>query len=147
MSFTLPDLPYPHDALQPFMSRETLEFHHDKHHKAYVDNGNKLLQGSEFEGKSLEEIVKGSHGVNQGLFNNAGQHRAPGRRHGARDHHGPAALDHDDSVTLDECRQTGGDHRERYAIQRDDHEFPVTQLSISVRRDSIALSSFCNRGR
>jgi Fe-Mn family superoxide dismutase len=74
MAFELPDLPYPHDALQPFMSKETLEFHHDKHHKAYVDNGNKLLQGSEFEGKSLEEVVKSSFGANQALFNNAGQH-------------------------------------------------------------------------
>ncbi len=43
MAFTLPDLPYSYDALAPYMSRETLEYHHDKHHKAYVDNGNKLL--------------------------------------------------------------------------------------------------------
>jgi Fe-Mn family superoxide dismutase len=62
MSFTLPELPYSYDALAPYMSRETLEYHHDKHHKAYVDNGNKLLAGSGLEGKSLEEIVKGSHG-------------------------------------------------------------------------------------
>ena len=74
MSFTLPDLPYSHDALQPFMSRETLEFHHDKHHQAYVTAGNNLMKGTEFEGKSVEEVVKGSHGVNQALFNNAGQH-------------------------------------------------------------------------
>jgi superoxide dismutase, Fe-Mn family len=74
MSFTLPDLPYPYDALQPHMSRETLEFHHDKHHAAYVNTGNNLLKGSEFEGKSLEEVVKGSYGKNQALFNNAGQH-------------------------------------------------------------------------
>ena len=74
MSFTLPDLPYAHDALQPYMSKETLEFHHDKHHLAYVTNGNKLLEGSEWAGKSLEEIVKGSFGKNAGLFNNAGQH-------------------------------------------------------------------------
>src|SRR5579885_2615783 len=74
MSFTLPDLPYSHDALAPYMSRETLEYHHDKHHKAYVDTGNKLLEGSGLEGKSLEEVVKGAYGKNQGLFNNAGQH-------------------------------------------------------------------------
>src|SRR6202140_289997 len=74
MSFSLPDLPYPYDALAPFMSRETLEYHHDKHHKAYVDTGNKLLAGSEWEGKPLEEVVKGSFGKNAGLFNNAGQH-------------------------------------------------------------------------
>jgi superoxide dismutase, Fe-Mn family len=74
MPFTLPDLPYSYDALAPYMSRETLEFHHDKHHKAYVDNGNKLLAGSEWEGKSLEEVVKGSFGKSAPLFNNAGQH-------------------------------------------------------------------------
>lgn len=74
MSFTLPDLPYAYDALAPYMSRETLEYHHDKHHLAYVNNGNNLLKGTEFEGKSLEEIVKGSFGKNAPLFNNAGQH-------------------------------------------------------------------------
>jgi Fe-Mn family superoxide dismutase len=74
MSFKLPELPYAYDALAPNMSRETLEYHHDKHHKAYVDNGNKLLEGSGLEGKSLEEIVKASFGKNAGLFNNAGQH-------------------------------------------------------------------------
>jgi Fe-Mn family superoxide dismutase len=74
MSFTLPDLPYAHDALAPYMSRETLEYHHDKHHLAYVNNGNNLLKGTEWEGKSLEDVVKGSFGKNPGLFNNAGQH-------------------------------------------------------------------------
>jgi superoxide dismutase, Fe-Mn family len=74
MAFTLPDLPYPHDALAPFMSKETLEFHHDKHHQAYVTNGNNALKGTEWENKSLEEIVKGSHGKNPAVFNNAGQH-------------------------------------------------------------------------
>ena len=53
MAFTLPDLPYAHDALAGSgMSKETLEFHHDIHHKAYVDNGNKLIAGTEWEGKS-----------------------------------------------------------------------------------------------
>ena len=74
MAFTLPDLPYAHDALAPVMSKETLEFHHDKHHQAYVTNGNNALKGTEWEGKSLEEIVKGSHGKNPAVFNNAGQH-------------------------------------------------------------------------
>ncbi len=74
MAFELPPLPYAYDALQPFMSKETLEFHHDKHHQAYVTNGNKLLEGSGLEGKSLEEIVKASYSKNAGLFNNAGQH-------------------------------------------------------------------------
>ena len=74
MAFVLPDLPYAYDALQPFMSAETLEFHHDKHHQAYVTNGSKLLEGSGLEGKSLEEVVRGSFGSNPGLFNNSGQH-------------------------------------------------------------------------
>ena len=52
MAFTLDDLPYAYDALQPYMSKETLEFHHDKHHQAYVTNGNNLIKGTEFEGKS-----------------------------------------------------------------------------------------------
>jgi superoxide dismutase, Fe-Mn family len=74
MSFSLPALPYAYDALQPYMSKETLEFHHDKHHQAYVDNGNRLLAGSGLENKSLEEVVKGSFNKNAALFNNAGQH-------------------------------------------------------------------------
>lgn len=74
MAFELPQLPYAYDALGSYMSAETLEFHHDKHHQAYVTNGNKLLEGSGLEGKSLEEIVKESYGKNAGLFNNAGQH-------------------------------------------------------------------------
>lgn len=74
MAFELPELPYAYDSLAPFMSAETLEYHHDKHHQAYVTNGNKLLEGSGLEGKSLEDIVKESFGKNVGLFNNAGQH-------------------------------------------------------------------------
>ncbi|PZQ17011.1 MAG: superoxide dismutase [Ancylobacter novellus] len=74
MAFKLPELPYAYDALQPYMSKETLEYHHDKHHKAYVDMGNKLLEGSGLENDSLEEIVKKSYGKNAGLFNNSGQH-------------------------------------------------------------------------
>src|ERR1700722_5687052 len=74
MSFTLPPLPYAYDSLQPYMSKETLEFHHDKHHQTYVTNANNLLKDSGLEGKSLEEIVVASHGKNAALFNNAGQH-------------------------------------------------------------------------
>lgn len=72
--FTLPELPYAYDALAPYMSAETLEFHHDKHHQAYVTNGEKLLEGSGLEILALEDIVKEAYGKNQGLFNNAGQH-------------------------------------------------------------------------
>ena len=74
MAFELPELPYDYEALQPYMSKETLEYHHDKHHLAYVNNGNNAIKGTEFEGKSLEEIVKGSYGKNAAVFNNAGQH-------------------------------------------------------------------------
>ena len=79
MTFELPKLPYAYDALEPLgMSQETLEYHHDLHHKAYVDNGNKLLDGAGHEGKSLEEIVKDTYNsgalVQSGLFNNASQH-------------------------------------------------------------------------
>ena len=79
MAFELPDLPYPHDALSEFgMSKETLEFHHDLHHKAYVDNGNKLIEGTEWANKSLEEIIVGTYQAGSvaqnGIFNNASQH-------------------------------------------------------------------------
>ena len=74
MTFSLPELPYAYDALNPYMSAETLEYHHDKHHQAYVTNGNKLAEEAGVSGQSLEEIVQGSFGKNAGLFNNAGQH-------------------------------------------------------------------------
>jgi len=77
MAFELPDLPYAHNALAAGgMSEETLQYHHDLHHKAYVDNGNKLLAGSGLEGKSLEQIVVATYNSadKAGLFNNASQH-------------------------------------------------------------------------
>lgn len=74
MPLSLPELSYAYDALQPYMSKETLEFHHDKHHAAYVNTANTLLQGTALEGKSLEEIVTVSYNVNIPLFNNAAQH-------------------------------------------------------------------------
>jgi Fe-Mn family superoxide dismutase len=70
MAFTLPPLPYDKGALAPHLSAETLEFHHDKHHAAYVNNLNKLLEGKPEASKSLEEIILGSDG---GVFNNAAQ--------------------------------------------------------------------------
>jgi superoxide dismutase, Fe-Mn family len=70
MAHELPDLPYPKNALEPTISQETLEFHHDKHHQTYVTNLNNLVPGTEFENASLEEIVKRSSG---GIFNNAAQ--------------------------------------------------------------------------
>ncbi|MEF2550505.1 superoxide dismutase [Aurantimonas sp. A2-1-M11] len=74
MAFTLPELPYAYDALGPYMSAETLEFHHDKHHQAYVTKGNELAEKAGMADLSLEEIVKKSYGTDQPLFNNAGQH-------------------------------------------------------------------------
>ncbi len=70
MAFELPALPYAKDALAPHISAETLDYHHGKHHKAYVDKLNTLVPGTEFEGKSLEEIIKSSTGP---VFNNAAQ--------------------------------------------------------------------------
>lgn len=74
MAFTLPELPYDYEALAPYMSKETLEYHHDKHHKAYVDTGNTLAEKAGLADKSVEEVVKASYGKDQPLFNNAAQH-------------------------------------------------------------------------
>lgn len=70
MSFELPALPYEKNALEPHISAETLEYHYGKHHNTYVVNLNNLIKDTEFEGKSLEEIIKTSTG---GIFNNAAQ--------------------------------------------------------------------------
>ena len=70
MAFTLPNLPYAKDALAPHISAETLEYHHGKHHAAYVNNLNKLLEGKPEANKSLEDVIKSSDG---GVFNNAAQ--------------------------------------------------------------------------
>lgn len=58
MSFVLPDLLIPYDALKPYLSVETLEYHHDKHHAAYVTTANNLLTDSGLAGKSLEDVVR-----------------------------------------------------------------------------------------
>ena len=70
MEHKLPELPYNGDALAPHISAETIDYHYGKHHKAYVDNLNKLIPGTEFENMSLEEIVQKASG---GIFNNAAQ--------------------------------------------------------------------------
>ena len=70
MAFELPPLPYDRSALEPHISAETLDFHHGKHHKAYVDNLNKLIEGTEFADMDLVEIIRKSQG---GIFNNAAQ--------------------------------------------------------------------------
>jgi len=75
MSFELPPLPYADDALAPHISAETISFHYDKHHNAYVVNLNKLVADTEFEGKSLEDIMNATAGdsAKAGVFNNAAQ--------------------------------------------------------------------------
>ncbi len=70
MSFTLPPLPYAMDALEPHISKETLQYHYGKHHQAYVDNLNKLVVDTPFTGQSLEAIIKQAEGP---IFNNAAQ--------------------------------------------------------------------------
>ena len=70
MAFELPELPYAKDALAPHISEETLEFHHGKHHKTYIDKLNGMIPGTEYESKSLEEIITSSAGP---VFNNAAQ--------------------------------------------------------------------------
>jgi Fe-Mn family superoxide dismutase len=71
MAFELPPLPYDLDALAPHVSRETLEFHHGKHHNTYVTKLNELVEGTDDASKPLEDIIKDSEGP---LFNNAAQH-------------------------------------------------------------------------
>lgn len=70
MALTLPDLPYARDALEPHMSAETLDYHHGKHHKTYVDTANNLISGTEYEQMPLEEIITKSSGK---LFNQTAQ--------------------------------------------------------------------------
>ena len=97
MAFELPPLPYAKDALAPHISAETLEYHYGKHHQTYVTNLNKLIEGTEFENASLEDIILKADG---GLFNNSAQvwnhtfywnchvaqrRRRPDRRAGRRD--------------------------------------------------------------
>ncbi|MET3589381.1 Fe-Mn family superoxide dismutase [Bartonella silvatica] len=74
MAFELAPLPYDYDALSPYMSRETLEYHHDKHHLAYLTNTNNFVKDLGLENESLEDIIKKSFGKNTSLFNNAAQY-------------------------------------------------------------------------
>ena len=75
MSLELPKLPYAIDALAPHISQETLEYHHGKHHNAYVVNGNKLIEGTEYDNMSQEEIIQATAGdaTKAGIFNNVAQ--------------------------------------------------------------------------
>ncbi|MDD5170829.1 MAG: superoxide dismutase [Fe], partial [Syntrophales bacterium] len=75
MAISLPDLPFAKDALAPYISATTLDFHYGKHHKAYVDNAVKLIAGTELESLSLEDIIKKTSGdaSKAGIFNNTAQ--------------------------------------------------------------------------
>lgn len=70
MTHTLMELPFEPDALEPYISKETLEYHHGKHHATYVNNLNRLIEGTEYQKMTLEEIVTSASG---GIFNNAAQ--------------------------------------------------------------------------
>lgn len=70
MTYTQPQLPYPSDLLAPAISQETIDFHYGKHEKAYIDNLNKLIKGTEFDNEDLEEVIRRADGP---LFNNASQ--------------------------------------------------------------------------
>ncbi len=75
MAYQLPDLPYDYTALEPHISKSTLEFHHDKHHAAYVTNYNNLVANTELDSMPLEEVIKKVYGdaSKMGIFNNAAQ--------------------------------------------------------------------------
>ena len=74
MAFTLPSLPYAHDALEPHIDARTMEIHHGKHHQAYVDNLNKAISGTPSENKSLEDLVKMAGTISPAVRNNGGGH-------------------------------------------------------------------------
>ena len=74
MAFTLPQLPYAYDALEPYIDKETMQIHHGKHHQAYVDNLNKAIAGTENENKSLEALVAEAGKLSPAIRNNGGGH-------------------------------------------------------------------------
>jgi Fe-Mn family superoxide dismutase len=74
MAFTLPNLPYAHEALEPHIDTLTMQIHHGKHHQAYVDNLNKAIAGTDNENKSLEELVKNAGSISPAVRNNGGGH-------------------------------------------------------------------------
>ena len=74
MAFTLPALPYPHEALEPHIDTATMQIHHGKHHQAYVDNLNKAIAGTPNENKSLEELVASAGTISPAVRNNGGGH-------------------------------------------------------------------------
>src|SRR3954469_24886357 len=74
MAFTLPQLPYAHEALEPYIDTATMQIHHGKHHQAYVDNLNKAIAGTEHENKSLEQLIASAGSISPAVRNNGGGH-------------------------------------------------------------------------
>ena len=74
MAFTLPQLPYAHEALEPYIDAQTMQIHHGKHHQAYIDNLNKAIAGTEHENKSLEELIANAGSISTAVRNNGGGH-------------------------------------------------------------------------
>ncbi|HEU4608880.1 MAG TPA: superoxide dismutase, partial [Chitinophagaceae bacterium] len=74
MAFTLPALPYAHDALEPHIDTLTMQIHHGKHHQAYVDNLNKAIAGTEHENKSLDQLIAQAGKISTAVRNNGGGH-------------------------------------------------------------------------
>ena len=74
MAFTLPALPYAHNALEPHIDTKTMEIHHGKHHQAYIDNLNKAIAGTDNENKSIEELVAAAGSISPAVRNNGGGH-------------------------------------------------------------------------
>jgi Fe-Mn family superoxide dismutase len=74
MPFSLPALPFAHDALEPYIDTTTMQIHHGKHHQAYVDNLNKAIAGTEHENKTIEELVKNAGSISPAVRNNGGGH-------------------------------------------------------------------------
>ncbi|MEO5948100.1 MAG: superoxide dismutase [Chitinophagaceae bacterium] len=74
MPFTLPALPYAHDALEPHIDKETMQIHHGKHHQAYVDNLNKAIASTDHENKSLDELIETAGSISPAVRNNGGGH-------------------------------------------------------------------------
>jgi Fe-Mn family superoxide dismutase len=74
MAFSLPQLPYAHDALEPHIDTQTMQIHHGKHHQTYVDNLNKAIAGGEHENKGLEELVANAGSISPAVRNNGGGH-------------------------------------------------------------------------
>ncbi|MGI8599700.1 MAG: superoxide dismutase [Chitinophagaceae bacterium] len=74
MAFTLPSLPYGHEALEPHIDAQTMQIHHGKHHQAYVDNLNKAIAGTEHENKNLEELIRKAGSISPAVRNNGGGH-------------------------------------------------------------------------